>query len=351
MEDNGQECLTVRWVITPKVINEKPSLKAILCTKGYQELKDFRTDSPTCAKESIRLALSTAATMKWNLESIDVKAAFLQGSKIDRTIFIKPPTEAKTNKQTKLWELQKCVYGLADAPQQFYLRLQEELKNVGMTTASLDNGIYFYHHNNDLSGILVCHVDDVLWSGTEMFEQNIIKPLGCVFTFGMVHSKAFRYLGIDLEQHDDYSISLSQTNFTNSIKKVSISGNLDKTDPVNEDICSELRTVIGQLNWLACISKPEISFEVSYLSIRVTEATIEDVTKATKIVTQIQANTPRLLFPSLDRRFLHIQVFTDGSFNSLPKSGSQGGQTVLLCDNQQNCSMLAWNSSRLKKVT
>ena len=51
--------------------------------------------------------------MKWNLESIDIKAAFLQGSKIDCTIFIKPPTEAKTN---KLWELQKCVYGLADAP-------------------------------------------------------------------------------------------------------------------------------------------------------------------------------------------------------------------------------------------
>ena len=120
---------------------------------------------------------------------------------------------------------------------------------------------------------------------------------------------------------------------------------------MNEDIRSELRTVIGQLNWLACISKPEISFEVSYLSSRVTEATIEDVIKANKIVTRIQANTLRLLFPSLDRRFLHIQVFTDGSFNSLPKSGSQGGQIVLLCNNQQNCSMLAWNSSCLKRVT
>ena len=125
VKDNGQECLTVRWVITPKVINGKPSLKARLCAKGYQELKDFRTDSPTCAKESIRLALSIAATMKWNLESIDIKAAFLQGSKIDRTIFIKPPTEAKTS---KLWELQKCVYGFADAPRQFYLRLREELR-------------------------------------------------------------------------------------------------------------------------------------------------------------------------------------------------------------------------------
>ena len=194
-----------------------------------------------------------------------------------------------------------------------------------MTTTSLGNGIYVFHYNNDLSGILVCHVDDVLWSGTEMFEQNIIKPLGRVFTFGTVHSKAFKYLSIDLEQHDVYSISLSQTNFSNSIKKVSIS---------NKDIHSELRTVTGQLNWLSCISKPEISFEVSYLSNRVTEATIEDVIKANKIVTQIQANTSRLLFPSLDRRFLHIKVFTDGSFNSLPKSGSQGGQIVLLCNNQ-----------------
>ena len=328
MEDNGQECLTVRWVITPKVINGKPSLKARLCAKGYHELKDFRTDSHTCAKESISLALSMAATIKWNLESINIKAAFLQGSKIDCTIFIKSPTEAKTN---KLWELQKCVYGVADAPQQFYLRLQEELKNLGMTTTSLDNGIYFYHHNNDLSGILVCHVVDVLWSGTEMFEQNIIKPLRCVFTFGMTHIKAFKYLGVDLEQHDDYSISLSQTNFANSIKKVSISRNRDKTDPVNEVIRSELRTVIGELNWLACISKPEISFEVSCLSSRVTEATTKDVIKANKIVTRIQANTLRLLFPSLDRRFLHIQVRKSGGTNCSPMRQP----TKLL--------MLAWN--------
>ena len=108
---------------------------------------------------------------------------------------------------------------------------------------------------------------------------------------------------------------------------------LTKQTPVKEDIRSELRTVIGQLNWLACISKSEISFEVSYLSSRVTEATIEDVIKANKIVTRIQANTSRLLFSSLDRRFLRIQVLSDGSFNSLPTSGSQGGQIVLLYDN------------------
>ena len=40
-----------------------------------------------------------------------VKTAFLQGKPIQRTAFVKPPKEAKTD---KVWELKKCVCGLAD---------------------------------------------------------------------------------------------------------------------------------------------------------------------------------------------------------------------------------------------
>ena len=32
--------MSVRWVITPKVINEVPSTKARLCAKGFREHQD-----------------------------------------------------------------------------------------------------------------------------------------------------------------------------------------------------------------------------------------------------------------------------------------------------------------------
>ena len=82
---DGQSCMSVRWVIGEKKGPDKSLvLKARLCACGFEEFQDFRTDSPTCKRESVRMVLSTIASNKWNLKSIDIKRAFLQGNKIDR---------------------------------------------------------------------------------------------------------------------------------------------------------------------------------------------------------------------------------------------------------------------------
>ena len=54
--DNGQPCISVRWVCTEKHIDGKPSIvKARLVGRGFQEVKDdhFRSDSPTAGKECV----------------------------------------------------------------------------------------------------------------------------------------------------------------------------------------------------------------------------------------------------------------------------------------------------------
>lgn len=173
--DEGQNFMNVRWVITPKVIDNKPSTKARLVGKGFQEFQDYRTDSPTCSRESVRLCLSITASMKWTLHSLDIKTAFLQGYAIERTVFIKPPKEANTE---KLWKLMKCVYGLADAPRQFYLRLRQELIKLGVTPSPFDNGLFYWRVGDALHGILVCHVDDIMWSGTKNLSYTGYPAIG-----------------------------------------------------------------------------------------------------------------------------------------------------------------------------
>ena len=76
----------------------------------------------------MRIVLSAIASKQWNLKSIDIKRAFLQGNAIDRDVLIRPPDEAETD---KLWHLKKCVYGLADAPRKWYLTLKEKLTEFG----------------------------------------------------------------------------------------------------------------------------------------------------------------------------------------------------------------------------
>ena len=65
--DNGQHCMTTRWVIKPEVIDGKQSVKARLCARGFEETQDFRTDSPTCTRESIHIALALIASNSWTL--------------------------------------------------------------------------------------------------------------------------------------------------------------------------------------------------------------------------------------------------------------------------------------------
>ena len=52
--------------------------------RGFQELQDFRTDSPSCPRESVRIAFVIIASNFWTLDFIDVKTAFLQGKRIVR---------------------------------------------------------------------------------------------------------------------------------------------------------------------------------------------------------------------------------------------------------------------------
>ena len=48
---------------------------------------------------------------------------------------------------------------------------------------------------------------------------------------------------------------------------------------------------------------------------------------------------------------LQLLLYSDASFNNLPDGGSQGGYIVFLCDKFSNSALIAWNSTRLKRVT
>ena len=78
---SNKDPISLRWVCTPKVINGTPSIKARLVAKGFQEQEQVRGDSPTCSREGVRIALTIIAGNSWNLRSLDISTAFLQGDR------------------------------------------------------------------------------------------------------------------------------------------------------------------------------------------------------------------------------------------------------------------------------
>ena len=121
------------------------------------------------------------ASNKWKVQGVGVKKAFFQCKKIERTVYLRPPEEANTN---KIWKLQKYVYGLFDASWYWYLRAKEELIKLGANVSSVDLGLFYWREHYKLVGILACHVDDMIWGGNENFKISVIDNLKNTFMFG-----------------------------------------------------------------------------------------------------------------------------------------------------------------------
>ena len=97
-EDSGQPCISVRWVISRKVIDGSYITNVRLCAREFEELQDFPTISPCCSRIGVRSIFALIVSQNWNIISIDVKTRFLKGRKIERIVYLCPPKEANTSK-------------------------------------------------------------------------------------------------------------------------------------------------------------------------------------------------------------------------------------------------------------
>ena len=127
---SSQRVISVRWVITDRVKNGSLATKARLVARGFEEVDtEMRKDSPTCSRESIFILITVTSANNWDCNTVDVKAAYLQGDEIDRTVFLLPPPEFDNG---RLWKLKKAVYGLCDAARAWYTRVRSELISLGV---------------------------------------------------------------------------------------------------------------------------------------------------------------------------------------------------------------------------
>ena len=75
----------------------------------------------------------------------------------------------------------------------------------------------------------------------------------------------FRYIGLDITQTEEGVIA-EQNNYISSIQPipVSLKHKSEKYAELNQEEISELRAVIGQLNWLLTSTRPDMSFDILY---------------------------------------------------------------------------------------
>ena len=141
--------ISTRCVLTEKFINGNKTTKARLVAMGFEKehLAKLCTDSPICGKESLRIVIAIIITNWWEINSLDIKSAFLQWKKISRDLFVKPLKETKTDNLRKLL---KTVYGLNDASITWYLPVRDKFIICGACVSKYDEAIYYWHYKNTL---------------------------------------------------------------------------------------------------------------------------------------------------------------------------------------------------------
>ena len=333
VDDVGQDVISTRWVITQRYENGESHVKARLVARGFEEdTLNIKTDSPTIQKENFRLMCSLAVTSGWKIHSLDIKSAFVQGDDIERAVHLVPPPEADTN---KLWRLKRSVYGLVDAPRVWYNKLCDEVCKVGATKSMYDSSLFFYKHEGTLQGALCCHLDDCFFAGSNLFHETVITHIRNTFSLSKEHSLSFKYLGLEVQQIDD-GIIIHQDSYIQSITGITADLSDSKTK-LSTSSLRQFKGLIGQLQWTAKQTRPDISYDTCVLSTKVKSASLGDIKKANKLLKSLQqikvvvriSNTGDISSSSLI-------LFSDASHGNLSAGGSQGGFLILLHGNHQS---------------
>ena len=265
IKDDGQKCVNTNWVLVKK----SSGVKARLCVRGDQEpgKDDIRTDSPTINKINIKLFYVIASHFGWVIKSADIKAAFLQGTALDRNVFVRPPKERRV--QGVIWKMLKRVYGFVDASTGFYLELNKVLLELGCRVSSFDQALYTYFGKDDnLKGLLLLR-----GPGDAEFDEQILTPLKERFLFGQEEEEEFNYVGMHVSQEGS-SIVTNQNHYVDALDvpdwSPSVEGNLE--DILDEENQGLFRSLVGQVAWVSKSSRPDLAYDNLSLCLKVGNA-------------------------------------------------------------------------------
>lgn len=114
---------------------------------------------------------------------------------------------------------------------------------------------------------------------------------------------------------------------------------------------TRLRCLIGQLNWIAGMTHPDVGFTTCQLSFKITKAKVSHFHKANKILRYIKNSPSGICFAKLGNlKILKIVTYSVASYANLPGWGSQGEQIIFLADEEMGAYALTWKSTKIKRV-
>ena len=364
---SAEQIMRMRWVLTwKKDDNGEKRGKARLVVLGFEDpyLGTEDTSSPTLNKRSKQILLQVCVQNSWRLLKGDVTAAFLQGKAAEQTKYALAPPELAEAMGLPTGErvirLLKSVYGLTTAPIEWFKKVNEVLRQLGAQQCVTDPCVWRLCRNGKLLGIIGAHVDDFLICGDDSAEwKEFIQILLTAFRWTPWEEGKFKQCGVSIVQNADMSITQSQAEYLATLTEIDIK-NERKTQlnsPVTEGERTQLRALLGGLQWLVTQTRVDGMVDVNLLQSCVANATVETLLAANKVLRKIRQGPAELFtrkLPENERH--HLIAWSDASWANRRDGKSTGGFLIGVCGasvlsgKRGHVSVISWGTNKLKRV-
>ena len=127
--------------------------------------------------------------------------------------------------------------------------MKEELGKLGAIKSKYDEAIFYWKKETVLQGIIACHADDFIFSGTALFMDNVVKLLNQKFKVSAEGEDRFTCIGLQIDQNAKY-ITISQKD-GNDIKPITIPDDVAMTDPPDKIQQQDINSLAGKLYWIS----------------------------------------------------------------------------------------------------
>lgn len=162
----GKKPVGCKWVFNLKY-NADGTIeryKARLVAKGYTQTYDIdytETFAPVAKLNIVRVLISLAANLDWQLQQLDLKNAFLNGELEEEVFMTLPPGFCKINEEKWVCKLKKSLFG-PKPPRAWFDRFAKVLKNQGYRQGQSDHTMFLRLFEDGTKTILIVYVDDII---------------------------------------------------------------------------------------------------------------------------------------------------------------------------------------------
>jgi hypothetical protein len=217
----GKSVVGSRWIYKIKHVADGSieKFKARFMAKGFSQKEgvDYDETFASVARyTSIRVVISLAAEMGWQIHQMDVKTTFLNGV-IEEEVYIEQPKGFEVyGRESHVCRLKRALYGLKQAPRAWYEHIDSYLQGMGFVKSEADSNLYYIMIGGEPL-ILVLYVDDLFLTGSQRLIADCKRDLASEFDMkdlGLMHY----FLGLEVWQRDG-EIFLGQGKYTVEILK------------------------------------------------------------------------------------------------------------------------------------